>query len=226
MSENKPELPYTRDSHPHTGDPRIDPQARVARSRPRRVSAAVQQRRTLERETMAPEGFFGSPQPAQPAEVVESEVKPPVRKPQPESRETPLKKAYRFIAGAPLFRVVRNERTKRIVIPGTWEKGDDMFMGRLPFSFELDMDSRYLEIGKEGKPVPIIVGKSTLGAFVVASVVDLGIIDEDGEPVEYALVDMRDRKLRRDNEVIRFRRETSGELYYLSLSGRSSRRGS
>jgi hypothetical protein len=217
---------YPPGYHPHEGDPRVDPQARVVRMKQvKRAPSVAQQKRALERGTMGPEGFFGSTQPAQPVEVIEPEFQPPVGQPRPEPRETSLKKAYRFREGAPLYRVQRDFRTERIIVPRVMEVADDLFMGRLPMSFELNMDSEHLVMGKKGKPVPEIVGKSSLGAFAVADVRNLEIIDEYGDPVDLALVDMRDRRLRSQNEVVRFRREVSGELYYLSLprpSGRHS----
>lgn len=212
MSENKSAM-YSELSHPHAGDPRVDPKARGLHSKPtRRMSSVAKERRRLERESMG-SGFFDS---AQPIEQI----------PQPITPETPaiVERALRFEQGAPMYEVRYDNRTGGVVIPRTEEQADAMFIGRLPMSLELKIDKTCLERGKRGGTVIKRVGKSLFGAFTIAL---YPTIDEDGREIDLpVLADMRDRRLKKYNEVLRFRRETQGQPYFLSSPRISRRRAS
>ncbi len=200
MSENKSIV-----DSPHYGIAPFDPGAKREGGR-----ISLRTRRTRRGSEMTGPGFFDP-------DVVTTHIEP---------KKAPLHRAYRFMEGTPLYRLTYYGETDDIVIPRTMEQADEMFLGRLPMSLELEMAREYLELGQRGKPVPEIVGKSFFGAFAVADVRSLEIVDGYGDPVEFTLVDMRDRRLRRDNEVLRFRRETQGQPYFLRSPRISSRRAS
>lgn len=207
MGEEKPGGLYTEMSHPHTGDPRVDPNARKVRVKPkRRPSLKVQQARKAEEDVMV-SGFFLPVQPIVAPEDVAAVASQP---------EAPLiDRALRFEAGAPVYRVIYKGETDEVVIPRTPEQANDMFLGRLPMRLELSVDRSCLERGKRGGTAIRRVGKSMFGAFTI---VHYPMVDEDGEEINVrVLADMNDRTSKENNEVIRFRREVSGERYYLNL---------
>jgi hypothetical protein len=215
MSEKGAGL-YSELSHPHTGDPRVDPKARTVPVKPRRKPPLkIQQSRKLEEDAMGV-GFFPTTQPVATPEV------PTITSLQ---AELPLRdRALRFEAGAPVYRVIYKGETDEVVIPRTPEQADHMFLGRLPIRLELPVDRSCLERGKRGDTVIKRVGKSMFGAFTI---VHYPMIDEDGKEINVrVLADMNDRTSKENNEVIRFRREVSGERYYLSLPRTSSRKRS
>lgn len=207
MGEEKGGGLYSELSHPHTGDPRVDPKARRPYIKPRRKpSIEVQQKRKLEQDTMG-SGFFPPTEPVSTSEVIVDASHPL----EPQLRD----RALRFEAGAPVYRVIYKGETDEVVIPRTPEQADSMFLGRLPMRLELPVDRSCLERGKRGDTVIKRVGKSMFGAFTI---VHYPMVDEDGEEINVrVLADMNDRTSKENNEVIRFRREVSGERYYLSL---------
>ena len=215
MSE-KGEGLYSELSHPHTGDPRVDPNARGIRIKPRRRSSFKKlEEKRMEEEAMG-QGFFPIEQPASAVETPTTMVSQP---------EALRDRALRFEEGAPVFRVIyKDEKTDDVVIPRTSEQANDMFLGRLPMRLELPVDRSCLEKGKRGGTIIRCVGKSVFGAFTI---VHYPAFDENGEEIEIpVLADMRNRTSKKDNEVLRFRREVSGENYYLGLPRTSPRRNS
>ncbi len=213
MSEER-SGPYSRLSHPHTGDPRVDPEARTSRPKTRRTTSAVEQRRKLEKDAMVSR-FFDSEQLVEQEPVV-PETSPAVN-PEPELRE----RALSFERETPMFKTSYDPITGEIIIPRTMDEAEELFLGRLPISLDLEIDKSCLEKGKRGGTAIKRVGKSWFGAFTIAL---YPTVDEDGRDIDIPiLIDMRKRSLRRDNEVQRFRRETSSLFYYASLPRVSSK---
>ncbi len=209
MSE-KGEGLYSELSHPHTGDPRVDPNAKTIRVKPkRRPSFKKLEEKKAEEEAMG-SGFF-------PLEQSASVIEAPVAV--VSQSEVLRDRALRFEEGAPVFRVVyKDEATDEVVIPRTPEQADDMFLGRLPMRLELPVDRSCLEKGKRGGTIIRCVGKSMFGAFTI---VHYTAFDEEGKEIEIpVLADMNNRTSKKDNEVLKFRREVSGDNYYLSLPRR------
>lgn len=207
---------YSELSHPHTGDPRVDPNARTVRVKPKRNPPfKKQQERKAQQEIMG-QGFFPPEQPVTMPEV------PPVMISMP---ETQLRdRALRFEEGTPVYRMIYKGETDEIVVPRTPEQADNMFLGRLPMRLELPVDRSCLEKGKREGTVIRCVGRSGFGAFTI---VHYPAFDEDGREIDIpVLADMNDRTSKKNNEVIRFRKEVSGENYYLSLPRPSSGRRS
>lgn len=202
MSEKKSKI-----DSPHYGIAPFDPEARRG--------TAISLRRGRRRETtMTGPGFFDSElnQASAPEVVVATHIEPKL-----------TERALRLEEGAPMYEVRYNAEGE-VVIPRTMEQADAMFIGRLPMSLELKIDKSCLERGKRGGTVIKRVGKSIFGAFTIAI---YSTVDEAGKEIDLpVLADMRDRRLRRDNEVLRFRREASGALHYLSLPRISRRRAS
>lgn len=210
MSKEPREAMYSKFSHPHAGDPRVDPEARAASLlRARKPSAKLVQRRKLERETLGA-GFFEPQQPIA-AEAL------PIVNPEPELRE----RALSFEKGMPMFALRQDPVTEEIVIPRTMEQAESLFLGRLPMNLELKIDKSCLERGKRGGTVIKRVGKSGFGAFTIAL---YPTVDQEGNDVDIpVLADMTHKSSLRKNAVTRFRQETSSLFYYSSLPRVSSR---
>jgi hypothetical protein len=199
MSENRLTLPYTRDSHPHTGDPRVDPEARAAHQKPaRKTLSAAQARRKLEEGTMVP-AFFVPEQPVAPE--LKSAVVPEIPIPAAQSEQGLLERALRFHEGTPMFDVKRAQGGK-IIIPRTEDVLDALFLGTLPTEKTLRIGEESLAKGKRKGTIIQPVGKSAYGAFVV---VLYPAVDAAGKEIEIQmLADINRRTLRSQNEGVKF----------------------
>lgn len=207
MSEKKQAV-YSELSHPHAGDPRVDPKAKANRP----VVTRRAPLKTPSDEAIMGTGFFPSLEPT----VLEPT---PTVAPKPETvlRE----RALLFNEGMPMYRVSYRSENDEPIIPRTWEQAEELFLGRLPVSAELKIDKSCLEKGKKEGTVIKRVGKSYFGAFTIAL---YPTVDEDGKDTDIPiLADMRQRS-REQNIVEKFRRETSSLHYYAALPRNTARR--
>lgn len=123
----------------------------------------------------------------------------------PSAQPDKIPRAPRFRRGTVLYKVVQ-DADGNPKIPRNPREAEDLARETLQFDQHLEVDEKCIGIGKRGKEVIKIAGKSDYGAFVV---VHYHKTDEKGrEIVEERLASLTQRRQKSQNEKLRFKRTT------------------